>query len=73
MRDWLIADPPPGWRHRELFKGITIVLGVPAAQAWAARELERLASESLFRAGLFRTGTFRRCSAPGQCTVAPTL
>ena len=41
-RDWLIADPPAGWKHSEPFKGITIDLGVPAAEAWAARELERV-------------------------------
>jgi hypothetical protein len=45
IRDWLIADPPAGWKHTEPFKGITIDLGVPAAQAWAARELERLVSD----------------------------
>jgi Melibiase/Glycosyl hydrolase family 36 C-terminal domain len=44
-RDWLIADPPAGWRHSEPFKGITIDLGVPAAKAWAARELERVVSD----------------------------
>jgi hypothetical protein len=42
VRDWLIADPPQGWKHSEPFKGITIDLGVPAAKAWAARELERI-------------------------------
>ncbi len=42
---WLIADPPAGWKHSEPFKGITIDLGVPAAEAWAARELERIVSE----------------------------
>jgi len=41
-RDWLIADPPAQWRHAEPFKGITMDLGVPAAQAWASAELERL-------------------------------
>jgi hypothetical protein len=44
-RDWLIADPPAGWQHSEPFKGITIDLGVPAAAAWAARELERIVSD----------------------------
>jgi hypothetical protein len=44
MRDWLIADPPAGWKHSEPFKGITIDLGVPAAKEWAARELERIVS-----------------------------
>ncbi len=41
-RDWLIADPPDGWTHAEPYKGITVDLGVPAAQAWTARELERV-------------------------------
>ncbi len=45
-RDWLVADPPAGWQHREPFKGITIDLGVPAAQDWASRELERLVGEN---------------------------
>jgi hypothetical protein len=45
IRDWLIADPPAGWKHSEPFKGITIDLGVPAAKAWAARELERIVSD----------------------------
>jgi alpha-galactosidase len=45
IRDWLIADPPAGWKHSEPFKGITIDLGVPAARAWAARELERVVSD----------------------------
>jgi len=43
-RDWLIADPPAGWQQTEPFKGITIDLGVPAASAWAERELERIVS-----------------------------
>ncbi len=41
-RDWLIADPPAGWQHDEPYKGITLDLGVPAAQFWAARELDRV-------------------------------
>ena len=40
-RDWLIADPPPGWQHREPFKGITFDVGVPAARAWAEGQLQR--------------------------------
>ena len=44
-RDWLIADPPPGWKHVEPFKGITIDLGVPAAKLWAERELDRVVSD----------------------------
>ena len=45
VRDWLIAKPPAGWKHSEPLKGITIDLGVPAAQAWAARELERVVND----------------------------
>jgi hypothetical protein len=45
VRDWLVADPPAGWKHSEPFKGITIDLGVPAAQAWAQGELERVVSD----------------------------
>ena len=45
IRNWLIADPPAGWKHSEPFKGITIDLGVPGAKAWAARELERIVGE----------------------------
>jgi hypothetical protein len=44
-RDWLIADPPLGWKHVEPFKGITIDLGVPAAASWAEHELERLVGD----------------------------
>jgi hypothetical protein len=45
IRDWLIADPPAGWKHSEPFKGITIDLGVPAAKLWAERELERVVGD----------------------------
>jgi hypothetical protein len=45
ISDWLIADPPAGWKHNEPFKGITIDLGVPSARAWAQRELERIVSD----------------------------
>ena len=41
VRDWLTTDPPPGWKPAE-FKGITIDLGVAAAQDWAARETDRI-------------------------------
>ncbi|HEV7358766.1 MAG TPA: alpha-galactosidase [Steroidobacteraceae bacterium] len=44
-RDWLIADPPAGWRHTEPFKGITVDLGASGAKAWAAHELERVVSD----------------------------
>jgi hypothetical protein len=45
MRDWLIADAPLDWKGPEPFKGITIDLGVPGAEAWAGRELERIIGE----------------------------
>ncbi|HEY1314593.1 MAG TPA: alpha-galactosidase [Steroidobacteraceae bacterium] len=45
-RDWLIGDPPDNWQHREQFKGITMDLGVPAAQAWALAEVSRLVTEN---------------------------
>jgi hypothetical protein len=41
VRGWLTTDPPPGWKPTE-FKGMTIDLGVPAAQAWATGETHRL-------------------------------
>ena len=44
VRDWLITDPPPGWKPTG-FKGITIDLGVPAARAWAAHETDRIVSD----------------------------
>ncbi|HJU25845.1 MAG TPA: glycoside hydrolase family 36 protein, partial [Rhodanobacteraceae bacterium] len=44
VRDWLVTDPPPGWKPAD-FKGITIDLGVPAAKTWAAREVDRIVSD----------------------------
>ena len=41
VRDWLTTDPPPGWQPAE-FKGMTIDLGLPAAQAWATHEVNRI-------------------------------
>ncbi|HWU75593.1 MAG TPA: alpha-galactosidase [Rhodanobacter sp.] len=41
VHDWLTTDPPPGWKPAE-FKGMTIDLGVPAAQAWATAETNRI-------------------------------
>jgi len=41
VRDWLVADLPPGWKPEE-FKGQTIDLGVPAAKEWAQSEVERI-------------------------------
>lgn len=45
VRDWLIADPPAGWKFSEPFKGITIDLGEPAAAAWAQAQLERIVGQ----------------------------
>ena len=33
VRDWMVADVPPGWKPEE-FKGQTMDLGVPAAHAY---------------------------------------
>ena len=41
IRDWLTTDPPPRWKPEE-FKGLTIDIGVPAAKAWVATEVDRL-------------------------------
>jgi hypothetical protein len=41
VRDWLVTDPPPLWKPAE-FKGMTIDIGVPAAQAWVERETDRI-------------------------------
>jgi hypothetical protein len=40
-RDWLVTDPPSGWKPGE-FKGITIDIGQPDAKAWVSKEIERL-------------------------------
>jgi hypothetical protein len=40
-RSWLIADVPPGWKP-DPFVGRTIDLGVPAAEAYSSREVERI-------------------------------
>jgi Melibiase/Glycosyl hydrolase family 36 C-terminal domain len=45
VRNWLIADPPPGWKQGDEFKGITIDLGVPAAHDRAASEVERVVKD----------------------------
>ncbi|WP_347260986.1 alpha-galactosidase [Rudaea sp.] len=44
IRDWLTTDPPPGFKPGE-FKGLTIDVGVPAAKAWVAKEVDRLVRE----------------------------
>jgi alpha-galactosidase len=41
VRDWLVADVPPNWKP-QAFKGQTIDLGVPAAQAYAQGEVNRM-------------------------------
>jgi hypothetical protein len=43
VRDWLVADTPPGWKPEE-FVGRTTDIGLPAAKAHAQRELERMVS-----------------------------
>lgn len=45
-RDWLVADPTAGWKPSEEYKGITIDLGVPAASAWAAQEVEHIVTDN---------------------------
>jgi hypothetical protein len=44
VRDWLVSDLPPDWKP-EPFKGQTIDIGVPAAQAYAQREVNRLVDD----------------------------
>jgi alpha-galactosidase len=44
VRDWLVADVPPDWKPQQ-FKGQTIDLGVPAAQAYAQGEVERIVAD----------------------------
>jgi alpha-galactosidase len=41
VRDWLVANVPADWKPQD-FKGQTIDLGVPAAAAYAAREVDRI-------------------------------
>ncbi len=45
VRDWLITDPPSGWKQGDEFKGITIDLGVPKAHDWAATEVSRVVKD----------------------------
>ena len=45
IRDWLITDPPPDWKPKEAFKGVTIDLSVPAAHDWAAKTVSRVVSD----------------------------
>ena len=41
VRDWLVADVAPSWKPQD-FKGQTIDIGVPAAKAYAQREVSRI-------------------------------
>ncbi len=42
--DWLVNDLGPGWKPEE-FKGQTIDLGVPAAHAYASKEVKRIVED----------------------------
>jgi alpha-galactosidase len=44
VRDWMVTDLLPDWKP-EPFKGQTIDLGVPAAKAWAQREVTRIVDD----------------------------
>lgn len=44
VRDWLVADPPLGWKP-EPFKGLTVDLGVPAAHAYLSKEVDRIITD----------------------------
>ena len=44
VNSWVVADTPADWKP-EAFKGQTIDLGVPEAQAWAQREVDRIVTD----------------------------
>ncbi|MGI8960873.1 MAG: glycoside hydrolase family 36 protein [Bryobacteraceae bacterium] len=44
VHDWTVSDLPPAWKP-EPFKGETIAIGVPAAHAYAQREVNRIVDE----------------------------
>jgi alpha-galactosidase len=44
VRGWLVNDVAPDWQPEE-FKGQTIDLGVPAAHAYAAKEVKRIVED----------------------------
>ena len=44
VRDWLVNDVARDWKPEE-FKGMTIDLGVPAAQKYAAKEVKRIVDD----------------------------
>ena len=45
VRDWTVSDLPADWKPEE-FKGQTIDIGVPAAAAYAQREVLRMVEEN---------------------------
>jgi hypothetical protein len=44
VRDWLVADVGPAWKPEE-FKGQTVDLGVPAAEEYFSREVNRIVED----------------------------
>jgi alpha-galactosidase len=44
VRDWMVTDLPADWRP-EPFKGQTIDIGVPEANQWVQKELERMVTD----------------------------
>jgi alpha-galactosidase len=44
VRDWLVADVANDWKP-EPFKGQTIDIGLPAAKAWADKEVNRIVDD----------------------------
>jgi hypothetical protein len=44
VHNWTVSDLPPDWKPQP-FKGQTIDIGVPAAQAYAQREVNRLVDD----------------------------
>jgi melibiase-like protein/glycosyl hydrolase family 36 len=44
VRDWLVSDVPDDWKP-EPFKGQTIDIGAPEAEAWCSREVERIVTD----------------------------
>ena len=44
VADWMVTDLKPDWKPEE-FKGQTIDVGVPAAHAWAAKEVKRIVED----------------------------
>jgi hypothetical protein len=44
VNSWLVNDLPPDWKPEE-FKGQTIDIGVPAARAYASKEVKRIVED----------------------------